>query len=116
MKYLLTSIYIILTTCGITFFKLGGDTLKIGFGDGFSLKIGWITTIGLIFYLVSFILWQKLLVKYDLSTMVPIVTGISQIIIMLIGYAVFKEKISIQGIIGASLIIVGIVIMSFPKN
>ena len=115
-KYLLTIIYIIFTTCGITFMKLGGDSLSLSFSKGFSFKIGWITLVGFMFYLISFILWQKLLVKYDLSTMVPIVTGISQIIIITIGYTIFKESFSVQSLIGALIIIIGIVVMTFGNK
>ena len=48
--------------------------------------------------------------------MVPIVTGISQIIIIIIGYVIFKENVNIQNIIGAITIIVGIIIMTFGKK
>ena len=48
--------------------------------------------------------------------MVPIVTCISQILIMCVGYIVFKENISVQSLIGALIIIMGIVIMSFAKR
>lgn len=112
MKYLLTVVYIFFTTSGITFMKLGGDSLKLGLKDGFSLSMGWKTFLGFLFYLVSFILWQRLLVKYDLSVMVPIVTGIVQIIILIIGYAVFKESFNVVSLVGALLIIVGIIVLA----
>jgi len=115
-KYLLTLVYILFTTCGITFMKLGGDSLKLSLSKEFSLRMGWTTLLGFLFYIISFLLWQKLLVKYDLSSMVPIVTGISQIIIIIIGYVIFKENVSIQSIIGAIIIIVGIIIMTFGKK
>lgn len=115
-KYLLTLVYILFTTCGITFMKLGGDSLKLSLSKEFSLRMGWTTLLGFLFYIVSFLLWQKLLVKYDLSSMVPIVTGISQIIIIIIGYVIFKENVSIQSIIGAITIIIGIIIMTFGKK
>lgn len=115
-KYLLTLIYILFTTCGITFMKLGGDSLKLSLSKEFSLRMGRTTLLGFLFYIVSFLLWQKLLVKYDLSSMVPIVTGISQIIIIIIGYVIFKENVNIQNIIGAITIIVGIIIMTFGKK
>ena len=115
-KYLLTLVYILFTTCGITFMKLGGDSLKLSLSKEFSLKMGWTTLLGFLFYIVSFLLWQKLLVKYDLSSMVPIVTGISQIIIIIIGYVIFKENVSIQSITGAITIIIGIIIMTFGKK
>lgn len=116
MKYILSIVYIACTTCGITFFKLGGDSLKLSLNDGFNFKMGWLTLLGFIFYAVSFLLWQRLLIKYDLSTMVPIITGISQIIIILVGYMLFNEKISVQGLIGAAIIIIGIIVISFPKK
>ena len=115
-KYLLTLIYILFTSCGITFMKLGGDSLKLSLSKEFSLRMGLTTLLGFLFYIVSFLLWQKLLVKYDLSSMVPIVTGISQIIIIIIGYVIFKENVNIQNIIGAITIIVGIIIMTFGKK
>ena len=116
IKYIMTIVYIIFTTCGITFMKLGGDSLHLSFNKGLSFKIGWITLLGFLFYFVSFILWQKLLVKFDLSTMVPIVTGISQIFIITIGYTLFKESFSIQSLIGALIIIIGIVVLTLGSK
>ena len=116
MKYLLTVIYIFFTTSGITFMKLGGDSLKLGLKDGFSLAMGWKTFVGFLFYIISFLLWQRLIVKYDLSIMVPIVTGIVQLVILLIGYIVFKEQFNVASLIGASLIITGIIVMAFAAR
>lgn len=96
MKYILSIIYIVFTTLGITLMKLGGDSLSLSVKGGFSFKIGWITCLGFICYIISFLLWQRLLIKYDLSVLVPIVTGISQIIILIVGYTLFKENFTIQ--------------------
>ena len=116
MKYLLTVIYIFFTTGGITFMKLGGDSLKLGLKDGFSFSMGWKTFVGFLFYLISFLLWQKMIVKYDLSIMVPIVTGIVQIVVLLIGYIIFKEQFNIVSLIGAILIIVGIIWITLAER
>ncbi len=113
MKYLLVVIYMFFTTSGLTFMKLGGDSLKLGLKDGFSLSMGWKTFVGFLLYLVSFVLWQKLLVKYDLSVMVPIVTGIIQIIILIIGYTIFKESFNVISLIGALIIVVGIIVLAY---
>ena len=111
MKYILTIIYLLCTAGGLAFMKAGGDSLKVSFHDGFTFKIGFITFIGFALYLVSFLLWQRMLIKYDLSTMVPIVTGIVQVIVLLIGLFIFKESISLLSLVGAIIIITGIVIM-----
>ena len=75
VKYLLTIVYLICTTGGITFMKLGGDSLKLGLKDGFSLSMGWNSFTGFLLYLISLLLWQRLIVNYDLSLMVPMLTG-----------------------------------------
>ena len=116
MKYLLSIIYIIFSTGGITFMKLGGDSLKLSLKDGFALSMGWKTFVGFCLYLVSFLLWQKLVVKYDLSTMVPLITGIVQIIILLVGYFLLHESISRLSFVGVIIIIIGIVLMVFGKR
>ena len=115
MKYILTIIYLICTTGGLTFMKLGGDSLHLTFKEGLNFKIGWLTFLGFFLYLISFLLWQRMLVKYDLSTMVPIVTGIVQIIVLLIGYFVFKESLSALSLFGALFVIIGIVLIAFGK-
>lgn len=116
MKYLLSIVYIFFTTAGITFMKLGGDSLKLSLKDGFALSMGWKTFLGFAFYLISFLLWQKLIVKYDLSTMVPLITGIVQIIILVIGYFILHESISKISCFGVFVIILGIVIIMLGKK
>lgn len=116
MKYILTIVYLLFTTMGITFMKLGGDSLKLSFKGGFNFKIGWITFIGFACYLVSFLLWQRLLVKYDLSVLVPIVTGITQVLILIISYLVFKESFNITGLIGVALVIIGIIFIGVASK
>lgn len=111
MKYLLTLVYLVFTTGGLAFMKAGGDSLKMSFQDGFTFKIGFLTFMGFAMYLVSFLLWQRMLIKFDLSTMVPIVTGIVQVLVLLIGLFVFKESISLLSLVGAIIVIAGIIIM-----
>mgnify|MGYP004639473549 CR=1 FL=1 len=115
LKYILTIVYLLFTTTGITLMKLGGNTLSLGLKNGISFKIGYVTTLGFLCYIVSFLLWQKLLVTYDLSRIVPITTGISQILIIIIGILVFKENVSMSSWIGIILIISGVVVTSLSR-
>ena len=55
MKYILILVYIFCTTSGITFMKLGGDSLHLGIKGGLSFGVSWTTFLGLLFYLVSFL-------------------------------------------------------------
>ena len=109
MKYILILVYIFCTTSGITFMKLGGDSLHLGIKGGLSFGVSWTTFLGLLFYLVSFLLWQRIVVKYDLSIIVPIVNGIVQVITLIIGHFIFKETLSVTSYIGTFLVIIGIV-------
>ena len=52
---------------------------------------------------------------FDLSYIYPIVTGIVQILSLIASKVVFKENMTLQSIIGACIIIVGIVVMNLPK-
>ena len=116
MRYFLIIVYLFFTTGGMTLMKLGGDSLKLDLRDGFSFSMSWKTFLGFLFYLVSFLIWQRLLVKYELTIMVPIVTGIVQVIILCIGYLVFKESCNILSLIGAGVVILGIIIMGIANR
>lgn len=116
MKYLLTAVYLIFTTSGIFLFKAGGDSLHLSFVKGIDFKMGYITLAGFACYVISFLLWQKLLITYDLSYIVPITTGISQIIILLMGIIFFSEQIRWTGILGVFCIIGGVMLIAVGKR
>lgn len=115
IKYFLTGIYVILTTGGLVCLKLGGNSLLLSFREGFNFKIGYITFLGFILYIGSFLMWQKLLTTYDLSYIVPITTGIVQIVVLLASYFIFKENITIVNLIGIFVVIIGIVLISIKR-
>ena len=58
----------------------------------------------------------KIVIMFDLSYIMPICTGIVQIATLIASKLVFKETIGMQGIIGASIVIIGIIIMNLPQN
>ena len=115
MKYILTVLYLTFTSLGVYLMKIGGDSLKITFGHSFSLKIGMITFFGFLCYAISFLIYQKLLIQFDLSSFVPIVTAIVQIIVFLIGIFLLKEKINIVNIFGIIFLIVGFLLLAYKK-
>lgn len=117
MKFLLVGIYLVCTTCGLIFMKLGGNPGAFSFNEGtIGFTMNWISAIGFVSYLISFLLFTRIVVTFDLSYIYPIVTGIVQIITLIASKVIFKENFSIQGIIGASIIIIGIIIMNLPKT
>jgi|GEM_PF-452224 len=113
MRVILVIAYLILTICGLVFMKLGGNpgTLAVK-NSSILMSMDIVSGIGFLCYICSFLLFTRIVVMFDLSYIFPICTGIVQIATLIAAYFVFKENISLQGLIGASLIIVGIIIMN----
>lgn len=119
MKYILVPIYIVLTISGLVFMKLGGNPGTISFRDGsFAFSMSTVSAIGFVCYICSFLLFTRIVVLFDLSFIYPLTTGIVQIVTLIASYFVFKEKISVTGIVGAILVIIGIIVMNIktPTN
>lgn len=117
MKFILVVCYLILTLSGLIFMKLGCNPGSLALKDGnLAFSINWISAVGFICYLFSFLLFTRIVVLFDLSYIFPIVTGIVQIITLIASKVIFKEPITTQGIIGACIIILGILIMNLPKT
>lgn len=117
MKFILVGIYLILTLSGLIFMKLGGNSGTFSLSQGtIGFSINWISLIGFICYICSFLLFTRIVIMFDLSYIMPICTGIVQIATLIASKLVFKEAIGMQGIIGASIVIIGIMIMNLPKT
>lgn len=115
MKYIFTAIYILFTTSGLLLMKLGGNSMLLSFKEGITFKIGFLTLTGFLCYICSFLLWQRLLIMFDLSSIVPITTAIVQVIVVLIGVLIFKEQMNLVNVIGLILVVVGVILMSGKK-
>lgn len=117
MKIALVIIYMILSVSGLVLMKYGGNTGTIAIKDGaINLGMSIISLLGFICYICSFLLFTKIVVMFDLSYIMPICTGIIQILTLIASYFVFKEEISKNGIIGAIIVIIGIIIMNFKRT
>ena len=117
MQIVLIGIYIILTLTGLTLMKLGGNSGTLAVENGsMNFNISLISFAGLFCYLCSFLLFTRLVVIFDLSYIMPLTTGIVQVLTLIISKIVFKENFTWQAIIGASLVIIGVLIMNWKKN
>lgn len=116
MKIILLIIYLVCSISGLIFMKLGGNPGAISIENGtIGFSMHWISAIGFMSYLISFLLFTRIVVIYNLSYIYPIITGIVQVITLVASKFILKESLSIQGIIGASIIIIGIIVMNLPK-
>lgn len=116
MKIVLVLVYLFCSVLGLILMKKGGNAGSLAVNNGnVGLSINLISFVGLIFYIVSFLLYTKVVTSFDLSYIIPIITGVSQILILLASWSFLKETISKQGIIGAIIIIIGILVMNIKK-
>ena len=114
MKIALVIVYIILTVSGLVFMKLGGNSGQIAVNEGiFHFNISLVSALGFLCYLCSFLLFTQMIQMFNLSYIIPISTGIVQILTLVAANVIFKENMSLTAIIGASLIIIGIIVMNW---
>lgn len=117
MKIVFVIIYLILTLLGLILMKKGGNPGTISTSNGdINFGINLISLLGFVCYIGSFFMFTRIVVMFDLSYIMPICTGIVQVLTLFASYFIFKEEISKQGIIGASLVIIGIIIMNIKNR
>ena len=112
---LLVVAYMIFTVSGLICYKYGAN---INFNlsmqnSNINFNIHMIAIIGIIFYLISFLLYIIVLPKFNLTDILPIVSAITSIAIYMLSVIVLKEEVNLQKIIGAIVIAIGVFIMTF---
>lgn len=116
MQFIFIIVYLFFTVAGLVFMKLGGNPGELSVKDGtvtFGMSI--VSGIGFVCYLCSFLIFTRIVVMFDLSYIFPIVTGIVQILTLIASAVVFKENMTIQSVIGAIVVIIGIILMNYKK-
>ncbi len=116
MKLILIIIYLVLTLSGLILMKKGGNPGSLSITNGTAnFGVSLISLAGLVCYLCSFLLFTRIVVMFDLSYIMPICTGIVQVLTLVASKIIFKENITTAGIIGATLVIIGIVVMNWKQ-
>ena len=109
-------LYLLLSTLGMVFIKMGGNNVNILFSKTiFSIQLSWISILGIVFYITSFILWIGILSKYNLSYISPIASGMAYVLIILFSKFILKENISLFQMIGIAVILIGVILMNIKK-
>lgn len=70
--------------------------------------LNWKIATGGLLYASSFLVWIWLLSKEDLSTIYPVIVGLTYVILLLVAVFFLKEQMTALKVIGASLILIGI--------
>lgn len=114
-KIFMVALYLVLTVAGLILYKYGANK---GFefsivNKALNLKINFVSILGLLCYLASFIIYMLILPKFNISYIMPLTSAVSYISIFILSAMVLKETITTNGVIGAIIILVGIVVMNF---
>lgn len=113
MIYLLVGVYIGLSVLGLTLIKLGAsEVLRTITIPLINIKISIFLILGYMSYICSFLLYTIIISKFEISKIVPIVGGIVNIIIAIVGALIFKEQVNISTILGIILISIGVILIT----
>ena len=114
IKFLLVAVYLTLSVSGLILYKYGANkSFEISLaGNVFNMKISLISILGLACYLFSFLLYMIILPKFNISYIMPITSGITYIGTFILSYLVLNERLTTNGIIGAVIILFGIIIIN----
>ncbi len=113
-KYILCIVYVLFSITGLTCIKLSSNmidmrSIHIPILD---IYINRVSLLGIGCYGISFLLYLGVVNKFNLGVIIPIMTGIVNISILLVSLFILKENLSLNMIIGAVVVIAGIVIMN----
>lgn len=116
LAWILLMIYVLASSLGMVLIKKGGSDTYIHFGkSGLNFQISCTIIIGIVFYVLSFLLWIYILQLFNLTYISPIAYGITYVFIMIFSYILLKESVNKEQIIGVVLIVMGIFIASFKQ-
>ena len=117
-QVIVIALYVLCSVSGVVCIKLGSlnataieITPKI-----FSIKMGWLSLLGLILYIISFLIYIGLVCKNDLSYLIPVTTGAVYLLTLLSSVVVFKESVHLLQIIGSVLILTGVILMNMQAK
>lgn len=111
-------IYVCCSAGGLLLLKLGvnnGVSLKFQSGM-FQFEVNWILLLGVVVYIVSFLLSLFAMSKMNLSYFYPISAGLVFVVVCAVSVFVFKEKISMQQLVGIGMILVGVIVMNVQNG
>lgn len=114
MKYIMILIYLILTIAGLILYKKGtNEEFLINISNhSLNVKLSLTSILGLVCYLCSFFMYMLILPKFDLTYIMPLMSAVSSISIYLLSIFVLQESVTLMGIVGSVIILIGILIVN----
>ena len=117
MIYLLIAAYLFCSVGGLTLVKIGAEHNGLNLNpDFFNLSLSYTTLIGLVLYVVSFLMWMVIVQRFNLSYIQPITTGLSYVLIIAASVLILKESIGSSQWVGMIFILIGVVLMNIKAH
>lgn len=117
-QMMLLVMYVMCSGGGLTLLKLGVNKgIGIRFKDGmFRIDFNYILILGMILYVVSFLLSLLAMSKMNLNYFYPISAGLIYVFVCILGTVLFKETVTLREIVGMFVIMIGVIIMNLSKS
>lgn len=113
MVYISVAIYLLCTVGGLTLVKVGAEANNFAMNSSFfNLQLSYTTLIGLILYVISFVMWIVIVQRFNLSYIQPLTTGLSYFLIIAASIFILKEQITTFQWVGLGFILVGVIFMN----
>lgn len=113
---ILFGVYVLATVGGVTCVKLGAAGNKFLFQQGaVDLRLEVFTIVGIVLYLLSFVLWNVLLGKFNVNYIQPISSGVNNALTLLVSVVLLHESATLFQWSGIGLILIGVVLMNLGK-
>lgn len=111
--YFLLAVYVLASSLGMVLIKKGGGVSTINItSSNFTAKISYICLLGLVLYIVSFMIWIIIIQQFSLTYISPVAYRLTFISIAVFSYSLLGQPITKMQLLGAIIIVVGIVIGS----
>ncbi len=116
-NFILVTIYVILSSLGLVFFKLGvKKEFFFNYNSGnINLGVNIFSVVGLSFYVFSFLMYLFIASKFNLTYIAPISMGLISISTLVFSVLILKETIGLFNIISFVLILSGILIANIKQ-
>ncbi|MEO9804485.1 MAG: hypothetical protein ABJF04_14620 [Reichenbachiella sp.] len=115
--YLITysSLYALFSVIGAALIKsaINAYGKLITASDYIQLLLNWKVILGFLIIFGSSLVLFKALSQFEYSKVIPISIGINFILTTTIGYYVFGELLSLVGLVGIFVILIGIILLAF---
>ena len=113
-KYILCVAYIFFSVSGLVIIKIGANATE---ARGITipminLHLSTISILGIMCYGISFCIYMGVVANFSIGFIVPLLGGIVNILILVASAFVLQEGLETKSIIGALIVIIGIVVMN----